>query len=471
MRAKWRKVVTGSENTRIRDHLIEHQEEPQYVKFFDKVAFTLGVLNIVICQFFLLNRPEYFWLWYSTAIPILMLARSPLFFKLCFTFANGPVTWAIVVWRSSLVFHENDKMTSVYIHILPGMLFYTLRWHVGQNSHESYKIHDFFIALLGYLIWQLFYFIKTEIIDKEKLDKNPNLQTSLRHLSTDVKNYSANKTLKLCRKLGIMKENEKFDSKKYYIEIFSQRYQLQFEKKQQIQEVARVAAEVAYEVASQSLSRHMASEKTEKNDSSQFSEKRSYSFHNIEEKPTVPLGSVIAREGAIMSPNEEYSDTNNNNHHTNHHDNDNDNGLVHPSSIIDESNNGNSNEYSEDYDSDYDMSSMLKEWIDAEAKEIIYAATNAFVEDVIRRSTDDTHEGISFHNPNRDTSTSTATATETSMTPPSPIFPDDEQDQHVYINNDSCDIGDYDTTDNNSNSNSNINGNSTTDDFISLKED
>ena len=54
LRSKWRKVVTGNECKRVRDHIRETEEQPRFIKLFDKVSFTLGVLNICACQFFLL---------------------------------------------------------------------------------------------------------------------------------------------------------------------------------------------------------------------------------------------------------------------------------------------------------------------------------------------------------------------------------------------------------------------------------
>ena len=60
IQAKWRKIVTGNEKKRIRDHLKEAQQQPHYVKLMDKLGFTMGVLNITACQYFLLNIPEYF---------------------------------------------------------------------------------------------------------------------------------------------------------------------------------------------------------------------------------------------------------------------------------------------------------------------------------------------------------------------------------------------------------------------------
>jgi len=41
-----------------------------------------------------------------------------------FGIANGPLAWATYIFRNSLVFHDVDKMTSVYIHVLPLFLTY-----------------------------------------------------------------------------------------------------------------------------------------------------------------------------------------------------------------------------------------------------------------------------------------------------------------------------------------------------------
>ena len=43
-----------------------------------------------------------------------------------FGIANGPLAWATYIFRNSLVFHDLDKMTSVYIHVLPLFLTYGL---------------------------------------------------------------------------------------------------------------------------------------------------------------------------------------------------------------------------------------------------------------------------------------------------------------------------------------------------------
>jgi hypothetical protein len=46
--------------------------------------------------------------------------QDPYLFEATFMLANGPVLWAVLAWRNSLVFHDGEKMTSVFIHLIPG---------------------------------------------------------------------------------------------------------------------------------------------------------------------------------------------------------------------------------------------------------------------------------------------------------------------------------------------------------------
>lgn len=310
VKLRFRRMITGNDKKRIRDLIREKEKEPSYIRFFDKVGFTLGVLNITVCQFFLLNYPRYYWLWYSLVIPCILFVRayhysslgwqyfmfdfcyfaisltfldiyvfetpllayilsfitsgyispsnidslmdysydassslSSTFFKIMFIFTNGPLPVAIPVWRNSIVFHDYDKITSVYIHILPSMLYYCARWYghecihrfslsftipfntssdkliqICLSKHEKFivpklYISDYLYAALIYLFWQTCYFLKTEVIDKDKLDKNPELLTSLRWLSTDTKNPMARAVLKILKYMGIFQPNEDYDSR------------------------------------------------------------------------------------------------------------------------------------------------------------------------------------------------------------------------------------------------------------------
>jgi hypothetical protein len=282
VKQKWRKAVTGDELKRVRDELetlkdeifeimIEKQNQPVYIKLFDKIAFTLGVLNVSICQYFLLSQPQFYWIWFSIVVPVLLITRffhfnslgfqyflldfcyfvnglcflqlfflnySVTLFKVCFIYTTGPLTLAIVVWRNSFVFHDYDKITSVYIHILPNMLYYCSRWykhnsilnyfftgmglgecHLMDNisnslcdNMDTITTKDYVIAIGGYIFWQILYYVKTEVLDKDKLDQTPNLLTSLRWLSSSSKNMLSQFVLKVCRKLKLFEPHEQYDS-------------------------------------------------------------------------------------------------------------------------------------------------------------------------------------------------------------------------------------------------------------------
>ncbi len=45
-----------------------------------------------------------------------------------FIWFTGPLAWAVLAWRNSLVFHSLDKITSLFIHLTPGILLHSLRW-------------------------------------------------------------------------------------------------------------------------------------------------------------------------------------------------------------------------------------------------------------------------------------------------------------------------------------------------------
>ncbi|CAK4073476.1 unnamed protein product [Aphanomyces euteiches] len=247
------KIIWGHEDQSIKD--------PYYVKFLDKTQFTLGVLGVMLTQYFVVARPSHFWLWYFVCTPIVIALRIIYFkrvgwqyflldfcyfviacsmthvtffydsthlFRVLFIYANGPLVWAVVLWRNSLVFHDVDRMSGVFIHLMPCLLYYSIQWFgcasplsifsgsSGQPASgpvDSLELADFGYATIGYLIWQTLYFAKTEVVDREKLDARPDLLTSLRWLTTDKKNGFSLFVLAICRQIGVMGRTEEYDPK------------------------------------------------------------------------------------------------------------------------------------------------------------------------------------------------------------------------------------------------------------------
>lgn len=64
---------------------------------------------------------------------------QPYIFSVIFALSNGPLIWAMLVYRNSLVLHSIDKVTSTYIHILPPLLTFCARWYPEEMSKYWFK--------------------------------------------------------------------------------------------------------------------------------------------------------------------------------------------------------------------------------------------------------------------------------------------------------------------------------------------
>ncbi|XP_072025846.1 uncharacterized protein [Amphiura filiformis] len=54
-------------------------------------------------------------------------------FCVVFAVANGPLLFAIITYRNTLAFHSLDRMTSVFIHILPALTTFAIRWYPSTS--------------------------------------------------------------------------------------------------------------------------------------------------------------------------------------------------------------------------------------------------------------------------------------------------------------------------------------------------
>lgn len=98
-----------------------------------------------------------------------------------FALSNGPLCWAILAWRNSLVFHSLDKTTSLFIHAFPALLSFTTRWfhatpEIYDDAHAVGAVSFFGLSILMYLAWQVTYFVVVDIINAEKLRQDPDIQ-------------------------------------------------------------------------------------------------------------------------------------------------------------------------------------------------------------------------------------------------------------------------------------------------------
>ncbi|KAG1468129.1 hypothetical protein G6F56_004021 [Rhizopus delemar] len=197
------------------------------IQLRDKVSFVVGVGNACVAPALAIRYPNSIPAYYSVQMVILLVLRYVIYrskrwhyfvFDMCYfvnlmamiflwlkpdspflliaTFAmtNGPVAWAIITWRNSLVFHSLDKVTSVFIHIFPPLVMYCLRW-MPELMKDVYCDNQLFVkeyrdsrypafkevstiniqqitiySTLAYSIWQALYYVFIMVGKKEKVD-------------------------------------------------------------------------------------------------------------------------------------------------------------------------------------------------------------------------------------------------------------------------------------------------------------
>ncbi|PIN26507.1 hypothetical protein CDL12_00738 [Handroanthus impetiginosus] len=211
------------------------KQAEEHERFINKVTYLLGVLGFggfcfilgarpqdvryLYCLFYVIFVPlrwiyyrykkwHYYLLdfcYYANTIFLIMLLcypRNEKLFMVCFSFAEGPLAWALIVWRCSLVFNSMDKIVSVFIHLLPGLVFFTIRWWdpvffeamhpEGTARRASWPYVEsksylwtwlFFVPLVAYSIWQLLYFLIVNVLRRQRLLRDPEVMTSYRELS------------------------------------------------------------------------------------------------------------------------------------------------------------------------------------------------------------------------------------------------------------------------------------------------
>ena len=106
-------------------------------------------------------------------------------YKANYVLCMGVLMNAIVVWQNSLVFHSLDKLTSIYIHVLPPLTVHLYRWGLIENPaitpEDEMSLSDLcFWPSVLYLAWQAGFSFTTEVLLADKLARDPNLVTSVR---------------------------------------------------------------------------------------------------------------------------------------------------------------------------------------------------------------------------------------------------------------------------------------------------
>ncbi|KAL7625585.1 hypothetical protein AAE478_004805 [Parahypoxylon ruwenzoriense] len=188
----------------------------------EKVSFIGGVMNIFVSGYLIGAYPEYFHLWYLAQLIYFMPIRfytyrrrgyhyfladlcyfvnlllflslwvfpsSKRFFIAAYCLAFGNNAVAIIMWRNSLVFHDFDKVTSLFIHIMPCATLHCIvhllppdeqrerfpaLWTIKASPPGSPTAYGNVVSMLAwstipYAVWQLCYYFFITVRRREKI--------------------------------------------------------------------------------------------------------------------------------------------------------------------------------------------------------------------------------------------------------------------------------------------------------------
>ncbi|CAL8575497.1 hypothetical protein XPA_001417 [Xanthoria parietina] len=187
----------------------------------EKLSFIAGVLNIFISGYLIGARPDLFFYWFTVQLCYFMPIRYYTYHKrgyhyfladlcyfvnllllltvwvapqskrlfistYCLAYGNNAI--AIAMWRNSMVFHSLDKVTSLFIHIMPPVTLHCLvhltsatfqkeRFpaiyaikYSPPDSKEHYSLWSMMVwATVPYAVWQLSYHFLITVRRREKI--------------------------------------------------------------------------------------------------------------------------------------------------------------------------------------------------------------------------------------------------------------------------------------------------------------
>ncbi|KZP13096.1 hypothetical protein FIBSPDRAFT_921728 [Athelia psychrophila] len=126
-------------------------------------------------------------------IYIWFFPSSPTLFVACYLLSHGSLASAVITWRNSLVFHDLDKVTSLFVHIYAPVVFTVIR-HYYPGAEVRFPaltalphlapVRALLLSGFVYLIWQVLYW-KLVMHDRRAKIASGQRTTSLSFLLND----------------------------------------------------------------------------------------------------------------------------------------------------------------------------------------------------------------------------------------------------------------------------------------------
>ncbi|SCU84648.1 LAFA_0D11166g1_1 [Lachancea sp. 'fantastica'] len=205
--------------------------------YLEKWFYPFTLINIFGIGFIIGKYPEWFHVYYTMMLVLLMPVRYYTYYKTnshyymadlcyyvnvmcllfiwvwptsvhlyqsCFAFTFGTLCFAVITWRNSLVIHSVDKITSCFIHIMPPLTMYTIRHGIDESlkldrfpaasliASKKWNLkYNIFWTSLYYLVWQSAYHYFITLRQSSKI-KSGQRVTSFEYLTShQFKNFWA----------------------------------------------------------------------------------------------------------------------------------------------------------------------------------------------------------------------------------------------------------------------------------------
>lgn len=194
------------------EKLISKLENEKTVRKVDKIMFVIGMLRLAVESFLLGRYPCKFYLVHTFVGLVLLISRfcyyrykhwhyfmldfcylanlltllflwvwpdSVWLFSAIYSYAMGPLLVAIPMFHNAYVPHSIDRMTSIYIHLWPGITLWTLRYSdciAWPAAKAMPSFSDYAMASVSYYsVWLVAYSFIVFYAATERCEKKQNL--------------------------------------------------------------------------------------------------------------------------------------------------------------------------------------------------------------------------------------------------------------------------------------------------------
>lgn len=199
-------------------------QSAKVIRTREKVSFFIGVMSILYTSLLIGLGPEWLHVLYTVQTLYLLPTRyytykkkawhyflfdlcyyvnllcllfiwvfpgSSLLWHSCYLLTHGSLASAVITWRNSLVFHDMDKVTSLYIHIYPPLIFTMMR-HFYPNAAARFPAvtavmapwKSLFLSAVIYSIWQGLYW-KLVLVDRKAKVESGQRTTTFSYMLND----------------------------------------------------------------------------------------------------------------------------------------------------------------------------------------------------------------------------------------------------------------------------------------------